>query len=322
LTVNEKLNEFDRKIVESAGRPLHAERISILQVNVGLRCNQQCVHCHVSASPKRSEQMNRETMDCVLRVAREIDCELLDITGGSPELNPNFEYLVRTACDSGIPVQVRTNLTIHLEPEFEHLAAFLAERRVRLVASLPCYLEENVDGQRGDGVYRKSVEAIRRFNELGYGREPDRMLHLVYNPVGPYLPPDQVALEEDYRRELQARHGLVFTGLYTITNMPIGRFMGDLKRQKQEDAYRQLLRGAFNASTIHGLMCRHQINVDWDGNMYDCDFNLALKLKVDHGVPTHIRDFDPRLHRRRIETGPHCFGCTAGLGSSCSGKLV
>jgi radical SAM/Cys-rich protein len=316
------MNDFDERIIASTGQPLTSERISILQVNVGLRCNQQCVHCHVAASPKRTEEMDWETMEHVLRVAREADCDLLDITGGAPEINPHFERLVREARQAEIPVQVRTNLTIHLEPGYENVARFMAGQKVKLVASLPCYLEENVDRQRGEGVYQGSVQAIRRLNELGYGRLPDLTLHLVYNPVGPHLPPDQDTLEEDYRRELRSRHGIDFTRLITITNMPIGRFIGELKREKKADAYRQLLRDTFNASTIDGLMCRHQINVDWDGNMYDCDFNLALKLKVNHGMPTHIKNFDSQLHRRRIETGAHCFGCTAGRGSSCGGALV
>jgi radical SAM/Cys-rich protein len=316
------MNAFDSKVVECTGRPLHAERISIVQVNVGLRCNQRCVHCHVAASPKRTEAMDWETMEHVLRAAREVDCELLDVTGGAPELNPHLRRLAREARASGLAVQVRTNLTVHLEPGFEDMASFMADQGVKLVASLPCYLEENVDRQRGVGVYRRSIESIRRLNELGYGRDPELELDLVYNPVGPSLPPDPCALERDYRKELRARHGVEFNGLITITNMPVGRFMGDLRREGRAEAYRRMLRDSFNASTIDGLMCRHLISVGWDGSMYDCDFNLALDIKVDHGMPTHIRDFDARLHRRRIETGEHCFGCTAGRGSSCGGALA
>lgn len=322
MKTRDVLNEFDRKIVECSGRPLHSERISIVQVNVGLVCNQQCVHCHVAASPKRKEQMSWETMEQILRVARQIECSLLDITGGAPELNPNFKRFVREARDSSIPVQVRTNLTVLLEPGFEDAAQFVADNEVQLVASLPCYLEENVDRQRGEGVYKGSIEVIKRLNALGYGRDRELTLSLVYNPVGPHLPPDQEALERDYRKELRERHGIEFTKLITITNMPIGRFAGDLRRQNKAEAYERLLRDAFNPNTVDGLMCRHQINTDWDGNMYDCDFNLALKLKVNHGMPTNIRDFDPKLHERRIETGAHCFGCTAGRGSSCGGVLA
>jgi radical SAM/Cys-rich protein len=318
----EATNDFDRRILESTGRPLHAEWISIVQVNVGLKCNQQCVHCHVAASPRRGESMSWETMEHVLRVARQVDCSLMDITGGAPEINPHFERFVREAREAGIPVQVRTNLTILHEPGYENTASFMAQQRVKLVASLPCYLEENVDRQRGHGAYRGSVKAIKKLNELGYAHDPELTLDLVYNPIGPYLPPDQKALERDYRKHLREHHGIEFNNLITITNMPIGRFMGDLRRQDKADAYRQLLRDAFNPSTVEALMCRHQINIDWDGNMYDCDFNLAVKLMINHGMPTHISEFDPALHTRRIETGNHCFGCTAGQGSSCGGALV
>jgi radical SAM/Cys-rich protein len=314
-------NEFDERVAEATGGPLRAEKVSIVQVNVGLVCNQQCVHCHVAASPRRKEQMSRETMQQVLDVAGRVECTLLDITGGAPEIHPDFKWFVAAARDAGLPVQVRTNLTILLEPGYQDVPVFLKQRGIGLVASLPCYLEENVDQQRGDGVYAKSVRAIRVLNDLGYGREDDLKLDLVYNPAGPHLPPDPQALEDDYRRELHDRHGIEFTKLITITNMPIGRFLGDLKRQKKAEEYLALLRDAFNPATINGLMCRHQINIDWDGFLYDCDFNLALKRKINHGMPTHVRDFDPAIHKRRIETGKHCFGCTAGRGSSCGGVL-
>jgi radical SAM/Cys-rich protein len=314
-------NEFDLKILESKGQPLRADKVSIVQVNVGLVCNQQCVHCHVAASPRRKEQMGWETMQLVLDVARRVNCSLLDVTGGAPEINPDFRQFVTSARDVGLPVQVRTNLTIMMEPGYEDLPQFLKQQGVKLVASLPCYLEENVNRQRGEGVYKQSVEVIRKLNKLGYGRDEVLTLDLVYNPAGPHLPPDQESLERDYRRELRERHGIEFTRLMTITNMPIGRFMGDLKRHDKAESYKTLLRESFNPATIDGLMCRHQINIDWEGYMYDCDFNLALKLKVNHGMPTHVRDFEPAMHKRRIETGSHCFGCTAGRGSSCGGVL-
>lgn len=315
-------SEFDQRVIEATGGFLTAERVSILQVNIGLTCNLSCVHCHVASSPRRKEQMEWETMEHILRVAREVDCTLIDITGGAPEMNPHFKEFVAAARREGFPVQVRTNLTVLLEPGYEDYARFMADHGVKLVASLPCYLEENVDGQRGEGVYRGSIEAIQRLNAIGYGVEESLPLDLVYNPVGPHLPPDQAALEADYRRELGRGHGIRFTKLITITNMPIGRYMSQLKKAGKADEYRRLLRDTFNANTIPGLMCRHQINIDWNGDMYDCDFNLALKMKVNHGMPTNIRDFDPALHRRRIETGNHCFGCTAGCGSSCGGALV
>ncbi len=317
------MNEFDSKIRHATGNDLHSADVTIIQVNVGLKCNLQCAHCHVAASPKRKETMGWETMELIVAAARQVDCQLVDITGGAPELNPHFRRFVETIREMDIPVLVRTNLTVLVTPDMEAMPRFMRDNRVQLVASLPCYLEENVDRQRGSGVFADSIEAIRMLNDLGYGRDVDLPLTLVYNPTGPHLPPDQTSLERDYKRELKRQFGIDFTNLITITNMPIGRYVGDLKKQNRYDDYVELLRDRFNPATIDGLMCRHQINVDWDGNIYDCDFNLALKLSVDHGAPTHIRDFDPKIHtERRIVTGNHCFGCTAGCGSSCGGVLV
>jgi radical SAM/Cys-rich protein len=248
---------------------------------------------------------------------------LIDLTGGAPELNPSFRQFVSALRKENLQVQVRTNLTVLLEPGMEDLPEFLRNHQIHLVASLPCYLEENVRAQRGEGVYGKSIEAIRRLNALGYGIKTHLPLSLVYNPGGPFLPPPQSALEKDYRRELGQRFGITFTHLLTITNMPLGRFHSELSLQKQEENYLQLLRKSFNLQTVEGLMCRYQISVGWDGTLYDCDFNLALKLPVDHGAPDHIQRFNPaELLTRRIVTGEHCFGCTAGYGSSCSGALV
>lgn len=316
------LNDFDRLVEESTGAPLHAERIRIIQVNIGLVCNLACEHCHVASSPRRTEEMNWETMEHILRVAGEVDAELIDITGGAPEMNPHFDRFVEVARAKGFPVQVRTNLTILLEPGYEGEAAFMAAQKVKLVASLPCYLEENVDRQRGEGVYQGSIEAIRRLNALGYALDPALPLDLVYNPIAPCLPPNQKALESDYRRELRGRFGIEFTNLITITNMAIGRYLSHLKKENKAEEYRALLRENFNGETVAPLMCRHQIDIDWDGNIYDCDFNLALRMPVNHGLPANIRDFDAVLHGRRIVTGEHCFGCTAGCGSSCGGALV
>jgi radical SAM/Cys-rich protein len=297
--------------------------IGIVQVNLGLRCNQSCAHCHVGASPGRIEMMSRETMEAVLEVAAAAGAELVDLTGGAPELHPDFRWFVRSLRERGLTVQVRTNLTVLLESGMEDLPGFFLDNRIRLAASMPCYLEENVRAQRGAKVYEKSVEAIRRLNALGYGSNPELPLDLVYNPGGPFLPPDQSALQEDYKRELKERFGITFTRLLTIANMPIGRFLSRLREQNEERSYMQLLRDAFNAGTLEGLMCRHQINVGWDGTIYDCDFNLALGLPVDHGAPDHIRRFDEQaLAKRRIVTGEHCYGCTAGGGSSCRGALV
>lgn len=316
-------NAFDARVREATGAPLRGERITTVQVNVGLTCNLACDHCHVSSSPRRTEQMSWETMEHVLRVVRQAGARVVDMTGGAPEMNPHFRDFVTRVVDAGVTVMVRTNLTILLEPGYEDLPSFFADKRVHLVASLPCYTMDNVDRQRGDGVYDASIEALGRLNKIGYGHDKALPLDLVYNPGGASLPGDQAALEADYKRELWDRHGLVFTRLYTITNMPIGRFMTVLKQEKKIDAYRDLLRSSFNESTVAPLMCRHQIDVDWNGVIYDCDFNLALRMPVrGAGQPLHIRDFDASLHTRRIVTGEHCFGCTAGRGSSCGGALA
>jgi radical SAM/Cys-rich protein len=262
-------------------------------------------------------------MELVLKAAESSRCRLVDLTGGAPELNPHFRPFVRALREKNHHVQVRTNLTVLLEPGMEDMVEFFREHCVQLVASLPCYTEENVTFQRGAGIYEKSIEAIRRLNSLGYGTESSLALNLVYNPGGPFLPPPQVALEEDYRRELYDRFGLAFTNLLTITNMALGRFRNELVRQDQAEVYGRLLRKSFNQKTLPGLMCRRQISVGWDGTLYDCDFNLALGLQVNHGAPDNIHSFDPFcLWKRRIVTGEHCFACTAGAGSSCGGSII
>lgn len=317
------MNSFKNQALEISKESLTAVDIDTVQVNVGLRCNQQCIHCHVAASPTRKEIMSWETMENVLDAARRVRCRLIDITGGAPEMNPHFTRLVQTAREDGFTVQARTNLTVLLEPGFEEFPEFFRNLQIHLVASMPCYLEENVDRQRGVGVYAKSVEALKRLNSIGYGRDPNLPINLVYNPAGPFLPPNQHNLEKDYRRELMDRHGIEFTHLLTITNMPIGRFHSDLRHRNQDGEYLQLLRDSFNPDTLDGLMCRHQISVDWDGAIYDCDFNLALRWPARTDAPLHIRDFDPEtVLQRTIVTGEHCFGCTAGCGSSCSGALA
>jgi len=292
-------------------------------VNLGLLCNQQCSHCHLEASPQRDEIMGWDVMELILEAARSARCQLVDLTGGAPELNPHFRRFVTALRQEGYSVQLRTNLTVLLEPYMEGMPEFLRKHRVRLVASMPCYLEENVRAQRGPGTYEKSVAAIRILNGLGYGSDPELPLNLVYNPGGPFLPPAQSALEEDYRRELDQHFGIVFSHLLTITNMPLGRFRNELDRQGQRKTYLRLLRDSFNLRTVSGLMCRNQLSVGWNGTLYDCDFNLALGLPVNHGVPDHIRSFRPEeLRKRRVVTGEHCFACTAGAGSSCGGALV
>jgi radical SAM/Cys-rich protein len=297
--------------------------VDTLQVNLGYRCNQSCAHCHVNAGPTRTEQMSRDTVELVLRVLERHGIGNLDITGGAPELNPHFRLLVERARGLGVAVIDRCNLTILQEPGQEDLAEFLAAHRVAVTASLPCYLEENVDAQRGRGVYLRSVEGLRQLNALGYGAGAGLELNLVYNPLGATLPPPQAALERDYKRELQARFGIRFDRLLTLTNLPISRFGAVLLAQQRFDDYLALLKRSHADANLGQVMCRRLLSVDWRGFVYDCDFNQMLDLPVNSGAPDHIRDFDPRrLAQRAIATGRHCFGCTAGAGSSCGGTTA
>jgi radical SAM/Cys-rich protein len=316
-------NSFDERCEATTGTSLQALTIDTIQVNIGLRCNLACRHCHVESSPKRKEEMTWDTMMMVLDAARRAGASILDITGGAPEMHPRFrDFVISALKQRRLHVMVRTNLTIMLREGYEDIPGFYAERGVHLVASLPCYLQTNVDRQRGKHVYRDSIEVIRRLNALGYGTNLRLQLDLVYNPGGPSLPPDQSRLEEAYRRELLDRFGIRFNRLYTFTNMPIGRFLHDLRRDGKADEYLELLQRSFNPGTVDSLMCRHQLHVGWDGTLYDCDFNYALGFPAQ-GERPHIRSFDPETHsRRRISTGSHCFGCTAGCGSSCKGSLA
>lgn len=301
-----------------------AAGIRVLQINVGKVCNQRCAHCHVDAGPERRETMSRETAEMCLDVLRRYDIPVVDITGGAPELCAQFRYLVTESRKLGRKVMDRCNLTILLAPSQSDLIEFLARHEVEIVASLPCYLESNVDGQRGTGVYAKSMEALRRLNAAGYGMPGSPLrLNLVYNPTGPSLPPPQAALENDYRRELRQRHGIEFHSLFTMTNMPISRFLGMLHENQRYESYMEKLVSAFNADAADGVMCRDMVSVGWDGTLYDCDFNQMLEMPVGYGAPAHIRDFDAAvLGRRRIVTGSHCFACTAGQGSSCGGAVA
>jgi radical SAM/Cys-rich protein len=318
------MNDFEKRISGKSGDGLISQKIDTLQVNLGLRCNQQCGHCHLEAGPFRKEMMEWPIMELILKADKGSRCRLIDLTGGAPELNPHFRHFVKALCQEGFTVQVRTNLTVLLEPGMEDMPDFFRKHQVQLVASLPCYLEENVCAQRGKGVYEKSIKAIRRLNALGYGVSESMLsLNLVYNPGGAFLPPSQEALEKDYRRELGQRFGITFTRLLTLTNMPLGRYRTQLYQKNQKGPYLKLLQESFNPRTLAGLMCRRQISVGWDGTLYDCDFNLALGLPVNHGAPDHIKNFKPEdLRERRIVTGDHCFGCTAGGGSSCGGALA
>jgi len=312
------VNAFDKKI----GEPLRAADLDILQVNVGLRCNQACTHCHLECSPVRGELMDRATMERIVDLAKAVRPGLVDITGGAPELNPHLRDFITALSDRGLAVQSRTNLSAMEEPEAEDYPEFFAERGVALVASMPCYSEENVNRMRGERCYASSIRMLKRLNALGYGQGNGLTLDLVYNPGGPDLPPAQECLEQDYKRELRARHGVVFDRLLTITNLPIGRFMRMLEEQGRDREYLDLLDGSFNPATVDGLMCRHQVNVGWDGRLYDCDFNQALNIGTAPDAPDRLADFDlAAWGGRRIATGPHCLGCTAGAGSSCGGAI-
>ncbi len=319
--------DFEQRLAVHGQPSLHATGIEVLQINVGKLCNQTCRHCHVDAGPERREIMSRETASACLEVLRCGNIPTLDITGGAPEMNPHFRWLVAEATALGRRVIDRCNLTILVAPGFDDLPEYLAEHRVEIVASLPCYLEENVDRQRGDHVFQRSLKALRRLNALGYGRADSPLsLTLVYNPTGPTLPGNQQQLEADYRRELRARYDIEFTGLYTITNLPISRFLDDLLQTGQFDTYMHKLVEAFNPTTIEGLMCRTMLSVDWQGNLSDCDFNQMLSVPLAAGLLRNITELDDatlmQIARRQIVTGQHCFGCTAGAGSSCQGSLT
>lgn len=316
---------FSDRLGELGIMPLYRQKLTTLQINVGKVCNQTCTHCHVDAGPDRRESMSQETVSQVLDFLARSQVTTLDITGGAPEMNPNFRMLVQQARKLGKQVIDRCNLTILLAQGFTDLPEFLAAHHVNVVASLPCYLEENCDTQRGSGVFVKSIEAIRKLNELGYAR-PDSTLQLdlVYNPTGLGLPPEQQKLEAAYKSELDSRYGIRFNKLWTITNMPVSRFLDDLLQRGKYEEYLEKLHRQFNPNTIDHLMCRSLLSVDWNGFIYDCDFNQMLDLAVQDGDSrVHISQLtDDLLLDRAIRVANHCYGCTAGCGSSCGGSLV
>ncbi|HKY05912.1 MAG TPA: arsenosugar biosynthesis radical SAM (seleno)protein ArsS [Blastocatellia bacterium] len=315
-------HDFESELARH-GLELNACAVETLQVNLGKLCNQACKHCHVDAGPARTEIMTRETAERVISALGRFRIPSLDITGGAPELNPSFRYLVREATAAGARVLVRHNLTVTFEPGQHDLPDFFREHRVELISSLPYYLEQQTDAQRGRGVFARSIDALRRLNSAGYGVGSGLSLNLVYNPVGAFLPPAQAAIEADFKREMLSRYGVSFNNLYTITNMPINRFLDYLRRSGNEQRYMRKLVDAFNPSAVEGLMCRTLVSVDWEGRLYDCDFNQMTGLTVAAELPQTIDDFDPaKFEMRRIQTGPHCFGCTAGAGSSCGGATV
>ena len=311
---------------------LQLQRIStrVLQINVGKKCNQTCAHCHVGAGPNRKEMMSHQTMQRVLDWLSQTKIPIIDITGGAPELNPHFRFLVSQIKNSSPARHVidRCNLTVLFEAGQENLADFLAENEIEIIASLPCYNANNVDEQRGDGVFEKSIRALQKLNSMGYGKNQNLILNLVYNPIGAHLPALQAALEADYKRALQENFGIVFNSLFTITNMPIARFAAHLRRSGEWDEYQKLLVQSFNPMSISDLMCRDTLNIGWRGEVYDCDFNQMLKMQWRDfdslaRPPLYLWDISPQqIAGRAIQTADHCFGCTAGAGSSCGGALT
>jgi radical SAM/Cys-rich protein len=311
---------FAQALAESGLAPLTATGITVFQINVGKLCNQTCGHCHVDAGPDRREIMTRETAELCIEALRGTDIPTVDITGGAPELNPNFRWLVEQSRGLGRHVMDRSNLSVLLLPAQEDLASFLADNEVEVVASLPYFLEHQTDAQRGAGVFARSIEALRKLNALGYGQEGSKLrLNLVYNPVGAFLPPSQHAVEADFKRELRRRHGIVFNSLYTITNMPINRFLDFLLRSGNYERYMEKLVNAYNPVAAAGVMCRYTLSVGWDGTLYDCDFNQMLDLPLGFDTPAHIRDFHAAARGRRrspISTTAHAASGTPWASSA------
>ncbi|GJM44990.1 MAG: radical SAM/Cys-rich domain protein [Gemmatimonadota bacterium] len=327
--------ESQRRILEAPGRfprfddvldgvgPLRTTSIDVFQVNVGKLCNQTCKHCHVDAGPDRKEIMTQATAEECVRAIERSGVKTVDITGGAPELHPTFRYLVRESKRLGCHVIDRCNLTVLNLRSQADLLEFLAEHSVEVIASLPYFQARQTDAQRGDGVFESSILALQKLNGAGYGQGNGRQLHLVYNPVGAFLPPRQASIEADFKRELKQRYDITIDGVYAITNLPISRFLDFLRTSGNYEAYLQKLIDAYNPAAAQGVMCRTMVSVGWDGRLYDCDFNQMLDFPVEATAGRHVRDFDPARHvGRRIRTGRHCFGCTAGAGSSCGGETA
>ena len=317
-------NDFDRTLAEH-NSPLSRSTPEILQINVGKLCNLTCVHCHVNAGPARKEIITGETIDRILAWFEKTDIETLDLTGGTPEMVPDFKRLVESVRSFEKPRRVmdRLNATIINEPGYEWVAEFLTDHEIEIIASMPCYEPDNVNAQRGDGVFDSSISAFQKLNALGYGRDPRLQMHFVYNPNGAFLPPAQKELEADYKEAMKKHFDIDFNSLYCIANMPIARFASYLRRNNQLADYQITLKDAFNPGTVDRLMCRNTINVSWQGEVYDCDFNQMMKLPVGEHETTYLWDIDPaEFQNVPIRTGNHCFGCTAGSGSSCGGSLT
>ena len=324
---SEKVKNFDKfqkKLNEIGLFPLLPTGIEIFQINVGYMCNMTCKHCHVDAGPDRKEIMTRETLEYCLEAIRTSGIETVDLTGGAPEMNPHFRWFVDEASKLDKQIIVRSNLTILDTKKFEDLPRFMAERGVEITCSLPFYNKRRTDAQRGEGTYEKSVKILKMLNEIGYGKEQEGLrLNLVYNPVGAFLPADQKSLKQDYKERLWKDHGIIFNDLFTITNLPISRYLNFLLTSGNLEEYMEKLVTSFNPSAAMGVMCRNTISIGWDGTLYDCDFNQMLKLRTNHGAPDHIKNWDlKKLNSREIVVNQHCYGCTAGAGSSCGGSVT
>ena len=304
---------------------INKSEVYTLQVNLGYKCNQACHHCHVAASPNRKEMMDKKNISLIPKVLDAYKIEVLDLTGGAPEMHPSFKELILESKKLGVRIIDRCNLTILTEDGYEDMAKFLADNNVKIIASLPCYLEDNVDSQRGNGVFERSIYAIKELNSLGYGKEDTNLvLDLVFNPLGPNLPPSQEELEEDFRRELYKRYGIKFNNLIVITNMPIKRFSDYLKSCNKLDEYYELLKDNYNKLTLDSLMCINTLSVNWEGHLFDCDFNQQLEMPNKH-LPSTLENLLNKkitIKGTSVVTDSHCFGCTAGNGSSCGGSLI
>lgn len=318
------LARFSKKIAEHGHNELRPSKLEIFQLNIGKLCNQTCAHCHVDAGPdKKVENMDRATLEKCLDIILKHDIPMVDITGGAPEMNPHFRWFVESCAQAGKKVIDRCNLTIiKANKKYEELPHFFAENKVELVSSLPYFSKTRTDSQRGDGVFEDSIAALQMLNEVGYGKsDTDLKLNLVYNPSGAFLPGDQATLQNEFKTQLLRKYNIVFNDLYAITNLPVSRFLDYLIESKNYEKYMTELVNAFNPATVDGLMCRNTISVSWDGYMYDCDFNQMLDLKIANRRQ-HIDDFDMSIQERAIVLNQHCYGCTAGAGSSCGGEIV
>jgi radical SAM/Cys-rich protein len=316
-------SSFKNQMKEVGLFPLKPTALEILQINVGYMCNQQCVHCHVDASPYRKEIMPKEVMQKCLEVIDAENIKTVDLTGGAPEMNPHFEWFVEELSKRKLEIIVRSNLTILVEGRFKKHPELFKKYGVTVISSMPCYTEDNVDKQRGDGVFNKSIKALNRLNEIGYGRDEKLKLHLVFNPGGFSIAPNQAELEQDYKRELKENFDIDFNSLYTITNLPIARFLEFLLENEKYEDYMMLLANSFNAGAASGVMCRNTLSVDWNGDLFDCDFNQMLALPVATKSSKNINDYKSNeMKSREIVLNNHCFGCTSGEGSSCQGAII